>query len=54
MQKTDGKRRNHMGPTKRRAALVLFVDGMDPKTVGRLLGLTTDEVLNVLRKARRR
>lgn len=55
MAKTAGKRRNHMGPTKRRAAIVLFVDGMHPKNVGRLLGLSTDEVLNVLRrhKARR-
>jgi len=44
------KRRHGIGATKRRAAITLFCSGLHPRQVGRLLGVTPDEVLNALRR----
>lgn len=38
-----------IGQLKRRAILLLFLDGSDPKAIGRLFGLSKAEVEQVLR-----
>lgn len=43
-----------IGPLKRRAIVLLFVDGSDPKAIARLFGLAKADVEAVLRLQLRR
>ena len=49
-QAPTAKRRHGLSRVKRLAAFTLFRDGFHPTVVGKLLGVSGDDVLNVLRR----
>lgn len=53
MKPQPSPRRHGIGVTKRRAIVVLFMAGFEPRSVARQLRLSTQDVLQALRKGLR-